>query len=109
MTTWIRYGATPNTGAGLTPRGEKLYVHIYPHVRALAMSGVAPENILTLQVIEDPEGEYMGWLPADKPGEITMIQVDRLFNMQFPYGQKASEEAGQGKGIRIRLEEIEKD
>lgn len=61
--------------------------------------------LVAVTLTEDPEGQYLGWIPKDKD-EPTMIQPKKLFNMQFPYGVQAEITAGRGKAIRLRVDEV---
>jgi hypothetical protein len=76
------------------------------------MYGVEPVEI---EVIEDPDGRYYGWIDADRPdvpfsasytGEPVMIQPDgSLFRMQFPYGPQAEVDAGKGEVVRLSVKQ----
>lgn len=54
-----------------------------------------------VRLIEDPDGEYYGWIPTGET-EPTMIQPHPgLFNMQFPYGPEAEVKHGRGEIVRM--------
>lgn len=65
---------------------------------------------MPVMVIEDPAGDYLGWLDArdgvvivgDTPPN--MIQRKEIFSIQFPYGYKAEQDAGSGRAIPLRIE-----
>lgn len=62
--------------------------------------------IVQVTVREDPEGSYLGWVDGFPGGttEPRMIQREALFDMQFPYGAKAEENAGKGRVVRLSVE-----
>jgi hypothetical protein len=71
----------------------------------LAMSGVRPENRVSVRLVEDPEGELRGWIDkgADHP---VMIQHKKIFPVQFAYGVDAEVERGNGEVVALRVEKI---
>jgi hypothetical protein len=70
--------------------------------RTIRMHAREPEPIT---LIEDPGGDYLGWIHADedKPDPV-MVLRDRIYEIQFPYGSKAEEDAGRGRTVRLRIE-----
>lgn len=101
--TWLMFGA--KSEAATTENGAVLYKHIWENPRALAMSGVPSDKILQLELQENPEGEYMGWIPEDRPESLNMVQLKKIFAVQFPYGVKAAMEAGQGEAVPLSIVE----
>lgn len=59
-------------------------------------------------VVEDPEGDYLGWIEETKgsTGEPEMIQRKEIFSIQFPYGYQDEEAAGRGRAVRLTIKEI---
>lgn len=74
---------------------------------AMLFSGVPQSRIVKVRLVEDAEGEYLGWLDNDDNGEISMIQHNRVFAIQFPYGVAAAVERGEGVPVPLRVEIVE--
>lgn len=88
------------------PKGDGDWLKVDDY-RTIKMHGCAePVPVL---VIEDPDGNYLGWMEeregVRKTGVPEMILYKKLFNMQFAYGYETEEEAGRGKAVRLRIEE----
>lgn len=79
------------------------FVNIKDTRRIVRMLGCPEEDIVTLRLVEDPDGAYMGWLPAGKE-QITLVQPENAFPVQFIYGYKEEEKRGKGEAVRLRLE-----
>lgn len=63
-------------------------------------------NVREVQLIEDPNGQYYGWVRAGE-GEPTIIQPHSgMFEMQFPYGSRAEVARGKGEVVRMRVEAV---
>lgn len=73
--------------------------------RIVRFYGYSDEQILSVRAIEDPEGDYRGWIPTgeDFPD---MIARKHIFPAQFTYGPVQSEADGKGRIICLRIEEI---
>lgn len=90
------------------PRGDGEWIMV-GDPRTLRIHGCA--NPPEVEVIEDPEGDYLGWLD-ERPGhprntgEPEMILHKKLFNIQFAYGYQAEEEAGRGRAIPLTIREM---
>lgn len=95
---------------------EKCYMHFGIHPMTTALYGYKEEDIVELKVEihEDQsrpepngkyeEADYWGWIPEGKDEFGTMVYAQFfLLQMCFPYGVKASEEAGQGKAYRLKI------
>lgn len=78
--------------------------NFYPHEGLVEMCGYEPDQIIQVELTENPEGEYKGWIEPD--GQLCMITHKEIFEVQFPYGSAIEEEKGYGKGIRLSLEVI---
>jgi hypothetical protein len=61
-----------------------------------------PQPIVPVEVAESEDGKFLGWI-ATGDGTPRMIQPDRLFEMQFPYGSRAEEERGKGRVVRLSV------
>ena len=91
--TWDLFGAANEKNGVYSVVGEEFFVHLH---------GMLP---VPIRLIEDPEGIYLGWLP-NNPEETDplFVQHQRIFNISFPYGYQAEEQAGRGKAVRLRIE-----
>jgi hypothetical protein len=101
---WAYFAGRPETDAQKTPKGEKHYIHLSPWREALAFSGVAGKDILSVDLVEDAEGEYLGWIETGED-VVSMVTIDRIFSIQFPYGVEAAVKAGDGELIRLSVKE----
>jgi hypothetical protein len=82
--------------------------------RTVRMYGVEPVEV---ELAEDPDGDYFGWIHADRPGErfapkctgeVVMVQPHRgMFTMQFAYGPEAEAELGRGEIVRMSCRAVE--
>lgn len=62
---------------------------------------------LVARVTEDPEGEYWGWFDARRDVISMMIYPhEGPLEMCFPYGSRPLEERGEGRKIRVRVDEV---
>jgi hypothetical protein len=98
MTTLIRSWRTFCNDYG--PESLTQYRHFGDRRTVRFTGGTAP--IIEVDLIEDVDGELMGWEAAGAEG-LRMVQHHRIFNMQFPAGYLASEAAGDGRAVRLRL------
>ncbi len=76
--------------------GDREYVQLY--------GDEAP--IVPVELTEDPEGSYYGWIETgdDTP---TMIQPHiHAFAIQFTYGIEAEIKAGKGQVVRLQVKEL---
>ena len=62
-----------------------------------------------IELIVDPEGEYLGWLDSEgrHDARVYMVQHEKVFNIQFPYGYKLAEEKGEGIAVPLRVVLVE--
>lgn len=87
--------------AAVHPDGR--WYALYDHPRAVEMHagpGVPP---IPVTLVEDDNGDHMGWVAANEPDRLIMVQHVRLFNMQFPYGHRAEVESGRGTAHRVTI------
>ena len=84
------------------------YQNIYPSILQVQMCIDKSEIIYKIDVREAKENEetpYYGWL--ENNDNITMICEHILkFKVCFPYGYEAAEKRGQGKMIKVFIEEV---
>lgn len=60
-------------------------------------------DVQAVELVEDPEGQYWGWLPVDDD-EPTMVQPHYgMFSMQFAYGPDAEVDRGNGQIVRLSV------
>lgn len=71
---------------------------------SLRMSGYKPGDYSALNLIEDPDGIYRGWVKNEKPESIIMVQHKQIFPIQFPYGVEQEEAQGEGVAVSLRIE-----
>ena len=66
------------------------------------------EEPTNIELVADPDGEYIGWLDAEgkHEGRVYMVQHEKVFNIQFAYGYKAEEAAGKGLAVRLSARRI---
>lgn len=104
--TWEMFGHAADNGVWVTV-GTHNFVRLHGY----------PQPPKPVTVIEDPDGDYMGWLDSRPDTGVNhtdpqFIQHHRIFNVQFPYGYQAEEKAGKGTALRLRIAEetmIERD
>ncbi len=75
----------------------------FGNLRIMKMYGC--DNPIPVRLVEDPNGEYLTWLPSNSDIP-RMTLYAKIFNIQFPYGYETEEQAGNGKAIRVRVEKI---
>lgn len=85
-----------------TMLGNTLYLNVWPHLSAMRMCGIRPENVITVDVVEDPDGEYLGWVRTGET-ELKMVQQTKIFPIQFAYGVKAEVDAGAGEAVQVTI------
>lgn len=67
------------------------------------------QDVVEIDLIEDPWGDYYGWRDASLADRITMIHPHKsLFEICFPYGVEEAVAAGRGTIVRLKLVETEK-
>lgn len=101
--------------------GEQFFLDIFPSRILVGMCCGGPAEKATIrklrvrEALPDEKTSYWGWLENDdellrkKGGSIVMIHSTRdLLEMCFPYGSKAAEEAGEGRAIRVVVEEVKR-
>ena len=61
------------------------------------------ETIVAVDVIENPQGDYYGWLEKDSKTPTMIWPDERCFNMCFPYGPAVEVQRGKGQILRFEL------
>lgn len=83
---------------------DKKWSCIYDDKRSVAMCGIKQFDIVKLQVTEDENGEYWGWLEGN---EISMVWSSfTALKMCFAYGIEVEEKKGRGRRIRLKIKQI---
>jgi len=73
------------------------------------MHGLA-DPIVKVELTEDLDGTYYGWIDNTRSGIPEMIQPhEGMFEMQFPYGSMAEADHGRGRMVRMTVKEVEDD
>jgi hypothetical protein len=81
--------------------------HFYPHPKLITnVCGCKEAFRVRVTEGENPDG-YWGWWDA-KGQKFTMVYPNEaLLGICFPYGMKAAENAGDGKGYPVEIEVLE--
>lgn len=81
--------------------------HQHQNRRFVVACGAEPENIVEVDVREDPQGDYHGWMAAgeQEPCFIWPSQMQR--DMCFTYGPQAEEERGRGRRVQLSCKKVE--
>ena len=79
---------------------ELEYADFFPHPGLVRMSGYDEAHEVIL--VEDPTGDLLGWIDADDPDDITMIQHHMVFSVQFAYGVQPEIDRGYGEVVPLR-------
>lgn len=74
--------------------------------RALRMRSVPKAKMVTVRLIEDPEGDLLGWIYTGK-NTVDMVQRKHIFPVQFVYGVEEEVKAGKGEVVTLRVEKID--
>lgn len=73
--------------------GSKFYVETY---------GLS-HPIVQVTVLEDPQGDYWGWLATGAATPTMIWPSENLFRVCFPYGPDAEVKAGKGRVVKLRV------
>lgn len=91
------------TWDGFAQEGEHRYLTVDTRRRMMKFRGVKDEDILNVKLIEDPTGEYFGWIDTGKENP-EMIRTETIFQVQFPGGYQELVDRGRGQVVRLRIE-----
>lgn len=62
-----------------------------------------PHPAVRVEVVEDPEGDYWGWLATGAASPSMIWPSEAQFSMCFTYGPKVEVERGKGVILRLRV------
>lgn len=99
VTSWTMYAAWDERNGGY-------YKHVGSDPRYTTMHGTPAEDVKTVDVAIDSDGDYYGWQNLDKLTEppVMIYRHPILFNICFPNGVEAEVKAGRGRAVRLRIE-----
>lgn len=88
------------------PDGNIRWGRVHMNERMLKLIGGEYESV---HLIEDENGDYLGWLDRDADtgellDEVKMVNYHTYFDISFPYGSAKKEKDGQGVVVRLRIE-----
>lgn len=92
--TWEAYGE----------EGKERYITLDTNKRMMGFRGCKEENLKEIILIEDPAGEYMGWIDKERDYP-TLLRHKTFFPIQFPGGHEEKEAKGLGEAVTFRIEE----
>ena len=101
--TWRTWAGRVSYGSGFADFGHPRFVKMNGH-----------SEVVPVELVEDENGMYYGWLysqnsPYERNNRFgpCMVQPHRgMYDMQFPYGAKAEEEAGVGETVKLAVREL---
>ncbi len=93
--TWIMYAH--KRGDLYWDVGDKWWVEIH-HL---------PYPIVKVELTEDSDGIYFGWLDNNKEKPSMIYPHEVLYKICFPYGPEVEEKSGKGRTVRLNIREIE--
>lgn len=64
------------------------------------------DPIVQIELTEDPEGTYWGWLAKDATYPSMVWPKKMLLDICFPYGPDVEQERGKGRVVRMVVKEI---
>jgi len=85
-----------------------MFSDFFGHPTLVRMNGYHGE-IIQVELIEDPEGPYWGWLGTneDVPSLIQPHEIQYI--IQFAYGPQRAEDTGIGRTVRLMAREVQPD
>jgi hypothetical protein len=83
---------------------KDVYRHFFQSLAQMKMCGSG--EVTLVKVTEDPHGDYYGWLRVDKVEYSLIFKTLLSLEVCFPYGTKAEVEAGNGRVVRLKVEEV---
>lgn len=95
--------SNPRSWEAFAEKGKERYITIDTRRRMMKFRGTKEENILEVLLVEDPAGEYLGWIDTGKETP-ELIRSEMLFQVQFPDGYQDKVERGLGEAVRLRIE-----
>lgn len=94
MAAWRMFGGRGDRRPEFLNVGSRRYVEFH---------GRVPVEV---DVIEDPDGPYYGWMDPEDDEPVMIQPNGGLFSVQFPYGPDAEVVLGRGRILRLRIEEL---
>lgn len=89
-------------------RLPKGYTFFFPSVMQVMMCGAKRQDVVLVDLVEDPNGTYWGWEDAEKPGRFSMIWPSFVqLQVCFPYGIDIEEKKGKGRRVQLRVDLID--
>lgn len=84
-------------------KGE--YTYIYESEWAYeAACHDADEPAEIVELVADPEGDFLGWLDVEEGNSVpVLVQHRKVFPIQFTYGVQAEVDAGRGIAVGLTL------
>jgi hypothetical protein len=101
MRTWRMYSREEHR----PETGEVYYIRFSPIRDRMRYYSVAPEDIRVLDLIEDENGDYKGWLPSGDD-MLSFIQHERIFGIGLSGAPAAMEAEGKGKTVTVRIVDV---
>lgn len=101
--TWRMHAARDTHNGGHRWFGARQFVQ---------MHGVEDRDIFEVDLTENPEGPYFGWLGAAylhyaaDEAPVMIQQNEGIFDMQFAYGAQVEVEHGHGRIVRMTCKEV---
>lgn len=72
--------------------------HRFGDERTVRFCGMEPVEV---ELVEDDEGGYFGWLPADAAAPVMVQGHEGIFRIQSPDGFRTDVERGKGEIVRM--------
>jgi hypothetical protein len=86
------------------PTGLVRYAH-FGHKRYVELHGLQ-QPIVEVEICEDPQGNYWGWLDKDAEKPTMIWGSEPAFSMCFPYGPQVEVERGKGEILKLSVKPI---
>lgn len=89
-------------------QGVDTWWDIYPSEMQVRMCfGKAPEPIYKVELVENENGPFWAWEDSKKPGFFSMVYDSKtLLDICFPYGPEAEVKRGNGRIVRLQINEV---
>ena len=87
-----------------THKEKGVYRHFFQSL--IQMELCSTGEVTLVKVTEDAEGDYYGWLRMDKVEYCLIYNSLALLEMCFAYGTKAEVKAGNGRVVKLKVEEV---
>lgn len=84
--------------------GTKEFTFFYEHPSLVRMCGYKDDEVHAVLLVEDATSDFWGWIDANDPERIVMIEHHKVFPVQFPYGIQAEIDRDYGEVVPVRAE-----